>query len=397
MDLTSDKTFSVTEFSCKRSYPSLTSDAHTEVLVLGGGISGALMAHYLVRNGVNCLICDKRDVGMGSTSASTSLLLYELDDPIVKLSRKIGLKKSDQLFKACVDSVYKLEEIASEVGLKEFQRRKSLYFNGSAEDIQMIGQEYKMRKQLGFAVSLLAMPELEKDFGLVADAAILSDCGAQTDAYLLTHTLHHRNQREMGGVFSKTKVINLEFKPGKIVATTENGHRIFADFVIHATGYEAQEYFSEKIVNLQSTYVTCAKLKEDENNFCNDAIYWNSADPYVYLRCANNMILFGGEDEEFYNPELRDSLLPAKEKILTKTFRQLFPGVTFQPEYSWCGTFGTTDDGLPYIGSYGDARNYFMLGFGGNGIVFSQIAAEILTDAVRGKAHALKNHFAFGR
>jgi glycine/D-amino acid oxidase-like deaminating enzyme len=74
------------------SYPKLEKDISTDVLILGGGISGALTAHYLIQAGVDCTLIDARSIGLGSTCASTSLLQYEIDEPLHKLIPMIGEK-----------------------------------------------------------------------------------------------------------------------------------------------------------------------------------------------------------------------------------------------------------------------------------------------------------------
>jgi NADPH-dependent 2,4-dienoyl-CoA reductase/sulfur reductase-like enzyme len=57
----------------------LAKDIRCEVAVVGGGVSGALIAHRLVNLGRQVIIVDRRDVGMGSTMASTAILSYEPD------------------------------------------------------------------------------------------------------------------------------------------------------------------------------------------------------------------------------------------------------------------------------------------------------------------------------
>jgi glycine/D-amino acid oxidase-like deaminating enzyme len=91
-------------------------------------------------------------------------------------------------------------------------------------------------------------------------------------------------------------------------------------------------------------------------------------------------------------------MIGAKTKALINDFKKLFPAIEFTPEFSWAGTFGTTKDGLPYIGSYRNhANEYFALGFGGNGIVFSLIAAEIIRDSILGIKNTDADIFAFNR
>jgi ribulose 1,5-bisphosphate synthetase/thiazole synthase len=65
-----------------KSYPSLSSAASADVVVIGAGISGALSAWHLCNAGYNVIVLEKRHAGMGSTAASTALLQYEIDTPM---------------------------------------------------------------------------------------------------------------------------------------------------------------------------------------------------------------------------------------------------------------------------------------------------------------------------
>ena len=90
--------------------------------------------------------------------------------------------------------------------------------------------------------------------------------------------------------------------------------------------------------------------------------------------------------------------MPYKTWQLTKGFKKLYPSQDFKPEFSWCGVFGETEDGLPFIGPYKSlANSFFALGYGGNGITFSQIAAEILKDIITGKKNKVPDIYSFER
>lgn len=162
--------------------------------------------------------------------------------------------------------------------------------------------------------------------------------------------------------------------------------------------YESVKYLDKKVVQLNSTYAVCSEqANEDDAPFKHKAMLWNTDDPYVYLRAtSDNRILIGGRDEKFSNPKKRDDLLPSKTIELVKDFKKMYPNVKFNPEFSWCGTFGATKDGLPFIGEYpGMANSYFALCFGGNGITFSLIAAEIIRDLILGKKIMTRISFLF--
>ena len=169
--------------------------------------------------------------------------------------------------------------------------------------------------------------------------------------------------------------------------------------LVYATGYEVVEFIDKPIVDLLSTYAVVSEQYNERDFWKDEVLIWNTADPYLYVRTTiDNRILIGGRDEEFSNPEKRDKLLKRKTKQLTADANKLFPKLNFIPEFSWTGTFGATKDGLPYIGAYKEKPNsYFALGFGGNGITFSVIAAQIIRDLIQGTENKDAELFSFDR
>lgn len=115
-------------------------------------------------------------------------------------------------------------------------------------------------------------------------------------------------------------------------------------------------------------------------------LIWQAADPYLYLRTTTDgRILAGGEDEEFSNEEKRDALIPRKIAAIQRKLRRMFPNVDTEPEFSWTGCFGSSAMGLPAIGEIPGAKRCFaILGYGGNGITFSMIAAQLIQRAILG-------------
>lgn len=85
-------------------------------------------------------------------------------------------------------------------------------------------------------------------------------------------------------------------------------------------------------------------------------------------------------------------------RALEAAFAKLFPALEFKTDFKWAGAFASTKDGLPYIGSLpGRPHTYFALGFGGNGITFSMMAAGIITRSITGKKDPDADLFSFTR
>ncbi len=68
------------------------------------------------------------------------------------------------------------------------------------------------------------------------------------------------------------------------------------------------------------------------------------------------------------------------------------------PEFAWTGSFGTTPTGMPIIGRVPRRGNIFaVMGYGGNGITFSQLASEIIGSALSGSVDGDADLFAFAK
>jgi RAB protein geranylgeranyltransferase component A len=60
------------------------------VLIVGTGISRAMVAEALTAAGRKVTMIDRRGPMLGSTAATTALVQYEIDTPLSQLVRRIG-------------------------------------------------------------------------------------------------------------------------------------------------------------------------------------------------------------------------------------------------------------------------------------------------------------------
>lgn len=189
MDLKSGYPYWLIKDGLPYSYPKPENSFKTEVAIIGGGISGALVAYYLINAGISCAILDGRSIGLGSTSASTSLLLYEIDVPLIELQHKVGYRKAVRSYQLSGESIQKLSDICKKTGFPDFQFKNSLYYAANKKDVAFIKEEYKIRAGNNFKVNYLDRSEIKAQYGFEAPGAILSDLAGQTNAYGLTHAL----------------------------------------------------------------------------------------------------------------------------------------------------------------------------------------------------------------
>ncbi|WP_278353908.1 NAD(P)/FAD-dependent oxidoreductase [Chryseobacterium gleum] len=401
MDLKSNEPFWLLKNGLLASYPSLKSNESCDVLIVGGGITGSLIAHQMIEDGYDTILIDKREICNGSTSATTSMLQYEIDVPLYELIEQIGEKGAVLSYNACSDAIDKIEKLAklirSDAG---FKRKKSLYYASKKKDVAWLKKEFEARKNAGFEVKWLSEDQILEQFGFENTyGGILSKQGASIDAFQFAHELFQHNVKKGLKIFDKTEMVEVEEYKGFNLVTVDSGYQIKAKKIIYCIGYESKNLLKENFVTLKSTYAVVSEIDKSKFKNITSTLVWNTDDPYLYMRTTDDgRLLMGGEDEDFYNAEKRDAILNIKEKKIIKTLNKIKQDYHFYSDFVWAGTFGETKDGLPYISEHKKFKNsYFVLGFGGNGITFSVTGMEMASLFMKNKKHPLSRYFKFGR
>ena len=402
MDLTSDHPYWRVKSGIISNYPPLDSDRNCDIAILGAGITGSLIGEALTADGHEVILLDERDVATGSTSASTALLQYEIDTHLVDLIARHGEEQARMAYRACYESIDLLEERIAALGLKDcnFTRKDSVYLASRAREVPVLKAEAEARRQAGIEVNEWSAADVHEHLGFTKYYALHSPQAAEVDAYRLAHGMLAEIRRRGSWVFDRTKVEAVDFDAGGAVLKTSRGFTVRAKRLVVAMGYEAQCLFdTAEFVDLRSSFAIASEPLEEVPGWWRRCLLWETARPYFYLRGdTDGRAIIGGEDLPFRNSAARDRLVKRKSRLLEKRFNEMFPRAKMEPAYAWAGTFGETKDGLAYIGTYRKhPLCYFALGFGGNGITYSVIAAEIIRSDLAGIAHPYADAFRFDR
>lgn len=398
MDLRSGLPFHLIRNGLPHTYPALDHDLRCDVAIIGGGITGALCAESLMRSGLAVCVLEAASIGTASTSASTALLQYEIDTPLHKLVDLVGQTSAVRSYLLCAQAVEELLELSRRMKVTDARQRKSFQYASSRADVAGLEKEEALRNAHGITVELLDAAEIKKRFGFRKPAGLLSAVAAELDPYRLTHALFQEVLQQGGKVFDRTPMKDFERSGEEFRIRTEHGPKVFANHLVMATGYASQQYLPKSVMDLNSTYAVVGQRTEADELWYQDCLIWETAMPYLYMRTTpDRRVMMGGLDEPFRNPKRRDALRDRKTRQLGRAFHKLFPKIPFEAEYSWCGTFGSTKDGLPYIDRDPRSGAWFVLGMGGNGITFSHVGAGIVRDAITGRPNPDRDLFRFDR
>ncbi len=382
-----------------RDYPPLLVDSQCDAVVVGAGITGALIARALIDAGLDTIVLDRRDVGWGSTAASTALLQYEIDTELLQLSKLVGEQHALAAYKACEAAVLELQAIADDVGDVGWREAPSLYLASSRRDARRLRPEFDARREAGFRVEWLDESALRERFGLVAPAAILSRPAAHVDPYRFTHRLLAQLCERGLRVFDRCEMVRWKPDAGALEIRTATGARVRAQWLVVAAGYESQSLLPQNVAKNRSSYAFVSEPLQLPAEFAR-CIGWETARPYLYWRSTDDgRLIVGGQDDRIDIPARRDWRIPRKVEKLLARLQELMPDVQPDVGFAWAGTFAETEDGLPWFGAHPqlDPRVLFAMAYGGNGITYSAIGAHILANAMRGQSHPLAGLFGFAR
>ena len=155
-----------------------------------------------------------------------------------------------------------------------------------------------------------------------------------------------------------------------------------SNHIIYTTGYETVPVGNRIGANINRSYVMVTKPVKNITQWHEQALIWETARPYLYVRTtAENRIIIGGLDEEDAQAPQSLELIEKRGEILLKKLQDLFTHYDLKTDYVYGATFGESIDNLPFIGQHPTKeKHYYLLGYGGNGTVYSMLGSHILRD-----------------
>jgi glycine/D-amino acid oxidase-like deaminating enzyme len=370
-----------------------------DVVIVGAGITGALIAEEATSRGLSVAVLDRRLPFHGSTAVSTALLQFEIDTPLIRLADAIGLKNARRVWLRSFRGVSDLAVLVRRLHICcAFRPRRALYLPGNTLGAAELSKEGELRRSIGLPSVLLHSGNLRHLAAIDREAALLSDGVADVNPVLLTQGLLRRAAARGARIYSPVQLAEIEASARKVEMVTSDGVELEAKALVLATGYELARGVPAEGHRIASTWAFSTH-PQPQALWGRGELIWEAADPYLYIRTTTDgRVIVGGEDEDIKDEKVRDALLPAKVRALQQKIMQLLPKLDVAADCAWAGTFGESDNGLPSIGLVPGMSNcYAVLGYGGNGITFGVIAAQMIVSRLCGGRDPDEGLFAFGR
>jgi len=378
-------------------YRRLTQDQHADVLIVGSGITGAMIGEALSAVGFDTVIVDRRGPAQGSTTASTALVQYEIDTPILELQQKIGKQNAVRAWRRSRLAVTSLHAFFGGRGFAA-QPRDALYLAGNNLGPRDLQRECELRQAAGLESLFLARKALRERFGIDHGGALMGFGNTTINPREITARMLMRAQDFGARLYAPVDIVDVSRVRSSIVAIDRNGRRIRAKYLVLASGYEFPKMVPAKGHKVRTTWAF-ATAPQPRKLWPEQCMIWEASTPYLYARTTpDGRVLCGGEDADASDKLDRPEVIERKVARLQAKIGRLFPKLDTTPEFTWAARFGETSTGLPMIGEVPGHRNcWAALGYGGNGITYSRIAAEIIRSALTGESDPDADLYAFKR
>jgi glycine/D-amino acid oxidase-like deaminating enzyme len=385
-------------------YPSLSGKHTTSVAIVGGGMTGALVAHAFASAGIATTVLEGGLVARGSTAASSALLLQEPDLGLAELTNRYGRRASRRMWEMSRDSVHALVMLLRRLKIAcDLKPSDAIHYATGAEAVARLRSEYELRDAAGFEATWLGPGALRRDTGLSARGAIRTHGSAQFDPHRACLGVLRAAAAAGAKIFERSQVRRVVTERDRVRLWMRDG-MLESEHVIIATGYATSHF--RPLAGRFRMYRTYVLATEPMSSHArrelglSDVMVWDTERPYHYARWApRHRLLLGGGDRLVRPGARRRQQFATAAEELRAHFETQWPALpAIDTEFAWEGLFATTPDTFPYIGPHRRyPRHWFALGYGGNGMTFGFLAARLLLErwqhAVSGD-HAL---FEFGR
>ncbi len=363
----------------QRRFPLFRGDQTTEVVVIGGGIVGALTAYRLAESGRRVILLERNHIGSGDTGYSTAFLLHVPDVQFDVLRKSLGAEKFKMLLDETIKAQQELRALVKEKNIDCDWRDVPALFGSDRSDDPMLKRNWEAIRDhdqpARFVTGTQAAPFVE--------AISFDDSAAWNPRAFLVGLL--KNLKPNLQVFEETAVTRIT--PGSPVKIITAHGSLTADQVVVATGSPAEllpdlSLPLATVVSyvLTATYKTSAPIRP--------AVFWDTATPYHYFRRLDEKtIMLGGADRVLTDHQTEPS---HPHQALVTFLDKHFPGYT-SIEATWSGKLLETPDGLPLIGAHPrhPASIFIATGLSGNGMVMGAVASRILEALATKQSHPL--------
>ncbi len=359
-----------TDITRSTQFEDLRGDVKTDVLIIGGGITGIMCAYELKKAGIDCILVEADRISGGITKNTTAKISVQHGLIYNKIISKYGKDTAKLYLQVQISAAEEYKNLCQNMECDYEQADSYVY---SCDDYGKIEKEMEALSSIGCTAELITNTELPfKTVGAVC---------MRNQAHFNPLKFLYEIAKELP-IYENTRV--LEILPDG--ANTNRG-RVKAKKIIVCTHFPFANKYGAYFLKLYQhrSYVIALKNAPKING-----MYVYENEKGMSFRRYKDFLLMGGGGH-------RTGKNGAGWQELIEYARKYYPSA--KEAYWWATQDCMTLDGIPYIGQYSCRipNVYVATGFNKWGMTSSMVAAKILTELVQEKENEYANVFSPSR
>jgi sarcosine oxidase subunit beta len=346
----------------------------TDVVVIGGGVSGLSSAYFLASAGKNVVVVEKGTVGGEASGRSGGMISERVDEP--------------PLIPLAVESLRLWATLDDELGYPtELTHQGRLQVAVTEEEMGDIVSERDQAQGNGISVDLLDTSEIRDMIPWIAERTLggtFFPNGGHANPQRTVQAFAWAFQDMGGRLFQNTAVTGMRVVDGRVSSVETTAGAIEADMVVAAAGPQ-----TGLLAEMVGVHVPVAPARVEMlataplKPLFDIALVGNG----LYGRqAARGNLLFGGGPHEWTDVDLTSH--PGKPNTplirnIARRLAELLPGLADVPLLrSWAGVVEQAPDYLPIIDIPDSPNNYVVVTASAHGFGISPATGKAVSELV---------------
>lgn len=358
------------EYLKKDVYKELNEDIKTDVIIIGGGITGLNVLYQLMESGIKAVLVEKNTLGSGVTSKTTGKLTYLQENMCSKITTYHSLERAGEYVKSQMMAVKLAKEIITKENIDcNLEKTRSYIFCDSAKEA--LKKEQEILESIGIPLKTsnkLQGSNIERKNFYVEDTYVFNPIKYINEVARICESRGSK-------IYENTKIISIEEENGTYICKTPK-NSITTKYIVLALHYP---YFLSPFYLPLKSYMEKSYIEA----FLTEKNYKYNA---INIDKEKASTRFYTDNEKTYQLYLSNSHNIAIKSNDEDNFQELLNKKNTNPEYIWSNKDIMTIDAIPFIGRIKKNSNILLAtGYNTWGMTNSFLAGNIITSIIKNK------------
>lgn len=375
------------ESTKKTNYPCLSENIDTDVLIIGGGITGIATAYMLSKSNLKVSIVEADRMAMGVTANTTAKITSQHGLIYDYLLNSFDFGTAKGYLDSNEDAIKTISDIIKKENIDcDFVSQDSYVYTCSKSNVARIVDEISAVTSLGLNAEYVT--ECPLPFPIEAAIKFPRQAQFHPRKYLLS--LLPILEKNGVNIFENSKVVDIKHIKDRYEVYV-NEYKITSKYLVMASHYPIKNFPGMYFIKMYQDSSYAVGVEIDSDVF--DGMYISCDEPVTSFRNVmqengKKLLIVGGSS---HKTGATDVDIESSYKNIENYIKSIYPKAKIK--YKWMTEDCISLDKIPYIGEFSKflPNMYVATGYKKWGMTTSHVAAKIISDKILEKENPYEN------